>query len=82
MTLLRHALRLVVREPRRSVVAIIGVAIASGLVTGVLLFGTASASTVTRRALADLPVDAQVILGPTADAAGARAIVEADTAAL
>jgi putative ABC transport system permease protein len=62
------------------VVAVIGVAIASGLVTAVLLFGAASGSTVTRRALADLPVDAQVILGPTADTAGARAIVEADAA--
>lgn len=80
MILLQHAVRLVVREPRRSVVAVTGVAIASALVTCVLLFGAASGSTVTRRALADLAVDAQVILGPSADAAGARAIVEADAA--
>jgi putative ABC transport system permease protein len=80
MTLLRHAARLVVREPRRSVVAILGVAIASALVTSVLLFGAASGSTVTRRALADLPVDAQVVLGPNADVARVRTILEADVA--
>ena len=80
MILLRHTLRLVAREPRRSVVAVIGVAIASALVTSVLLFGAASGTTVTRRALADLAVDAQVILGRNVDAAGARALVAADPA--
>lgn len=68
------------REPRRSLAALVGVAIASALITSVLLFGAASGSTVTRRALADLPVDAQVVLGPNADVAGALAILEADPA--
>jgi putative ABC transport system permease protein len=80
MTLARHAIRLVVREPRRSLAALVGIAIAAALVTSVLLFGTASGTTVTRRALADLPVDAQVVLSPSADAAAALATVRADPA--
>jgi putative ABC transport system permease protein len=78
MKLFRHALRLVVREPQRSLAALVGVAIASALITSVLLFGTASGATVTRRALADLPVDAQVVLSPAADANGVLAILKAD----
>ncbi|TAL11473.1 MAG: FtsX-like permease family protein [Chloroflexota bacterium] len=80
MNLPRHAIRLVLREPRRSLAALVGVTIASTLITSVLLFGAASSSTVTRRALADLPVDAQVVLGQGADAAPARAILTADPA--
>lgn len=80
MSLAHHAARLVVREPRRSIAALIGVVIASALITSVLLFGAASGSTVTRRALADLPVDGQLILAPNADAAGVRAIAIADPA--
>jgi len=80
MSLLRHALRLVLREPRRSLAAIVGVAIASALVTSVLLFGAASGSTVTRRALVGLPVDGQVVLGPSVDPAAALATVTADPA--
>ena len=80
MNLLRHAARLVVREPRRSLAAFVGVAIASALITSVLLFGAASGSTVTQRALAGLPVDGQVILSPTGDRLGALATVRADPA--
>lgn len=80
MTLLRHALRLVLREPRRSLAAVVGTVIASALITSVLLFGIASGATVTRRALADLPVDAQVVLAPGADPAAALAVVKADPA--
>ena len=80
MTLARHALRLVVREPRRSIAAMIGVAIASALITSVLLFGAASGTTVTRRALAGVPVDAQVVLQPGADASAALRIARADPA--
>jgi putative ABC transport system permease protein len=80
MNLLRHAVRLVAREPRRSLAALTGVTIASALITSVLLFGAASGSTVTRRALADLPVDGQVILGAGADAGAALATVTADPA--
>ncbi|MBI2776935.1 MAG: FtsX-like permease family protein [Chloroflexi bacterium] len=80
MNLLRHALRLVVREPRRSLAALVGVSLASALITSVLLFGAASGSTVTRRALADLPVDAQVVLAPKADPEAALKILRADPA--
>ena len=80
MNLFRHSVRLVVREPRRTLAAVVGVTIASALITSVLLFGTASGATVTRRALADLPVDAQVVLEPGADAGGALGILKADPA--
>ena len=80
MSLLHHALRLVIREPRRSLAALVGIAIASALITSVLLFGTASGTTVTRRALADLPVDGQIVLSPGANAAGTLAILQADPA--
>jgi putative ABC transport system permease protein len=78
--LVRHAIHLVIREPRRSLAALVGVSIAAALVTSVLLFGAASGTTVTRRALADLPVDAQVELGPTSDPAAALATVRSDPA--
>lgn len=80
MTLLRHAVRLVLRERRRSLSALIGIAIASALITSVLLFGAASGSTVTQRVLADLPVDAQVVLTATGDAGAAHTILQADPA--
>jgi len=80
MSLVRHTFRLVIREPRRSIAALVGVAIASALITTVLLFGTASGSTVTRRALADLPIDAQVVLEPGVDPTAAGATVGADPA--
>jgi putative ABC transport system permease protein len=80
MSLVRHSIRLVVREPRRSLAALIGAAIASALISSVLLFGTASGTTVTRRALADLPVDSQIVLGPTSDEAAARALLVAEPA--
>jgi len=80
MNLLRHSIRLVAREPRRTLAALVGVTIASSLVMSVLLFGTASGATVTRRALADLPVDAQVVLTPTAGTSSALATISADPA--
>lgn len=80
MNLFRHSIRLVAREPRRTLAALVGVTIASSLVMSVLLFGTASGATVTRRALADLPVDAQVVLSPGAGSAGALATITADPA--
>ena len=80
MNLLQHSIRLVIREPRRSMAAFVGIAMASALTTSVLLFGTASGSTVTRRALADLRVDAQIVLAPDADPMAARSIVVADPA--
>ncbi|MEO5966052.1 MAG: FtsX-like permease family protein, partial [Candidatus Limnocylindrales bacterium] len=82
MNIVRHALRLVVREPRRSLAAVVGVAIASALITSVVLFGAASGTTVTRRALAELPVDGQVVLAAGADAAVAHTTLESDPAVI
>ncbi len=78
MTLARHVIRLVVREPRRSLATLVGVTIAAALITSVLLFGVASGATVTRRALVGLPVDAQVVVTPGSDVAAAQAIAAAD----
>ncbi len=80
MPFIGHAIRLVVREPRRSLAALVGVAMASALVTSVLLFGSASGATVTRRALAEVTVDAQVLLAGGANATTAKAILAADPA--
>ncbi len=51
MILVQHAIRLVVRDGTRTLASVVGVAIASALITSVLLFGAASGATVTRRAL-------------------------------
>lgn len=80
MRLLHHAVRLVVREPRRSLAGLVGVAIASALVCSILLFGVASGTTVTRRALSGLAVDAQVVLSPGVDPDVAAAALAADPA--
>src|SRR5258705_8005816 len=80
MPFIGHAIRLVLREPRRSLAALVGVAMASALITSVLLFGSASGATVTRRALADVRVDAQVVLAAGADSAAADAILKTDPA--
>ena len=80
MILVRHALHLVVRESRRSLTAVVGVAIASALIASVVLFGAASGTTVTRRALADLPVDGQVVLAPGSDAGAVKATLSTDPA--
>jgi putative ABC transport system permease protein len=80
MNLIGHTIRLVAREPRRSLAALVGVTIAAALITSVLLFGTASGTTVTRRALAGLPVDAQVVVAPGADSTATLAMVRADPA--
>jgi putative ABC transport system permease protein len=78
--LVQHAIRLVVRNRRRTLATVVGVAIASALITSVLLFGTASGTTVTQRALAGLAVDAQVELAPSADPAAVAAILGSDPA--
>ncbi|TMD27328.1 MAG: ABC transporter permease, partial [Chloroflexi bacterium] len=80
MVLFRLALRLVLREPRRSAATAVGVAIATALIVSVVLFGSASSATVTARALAGLPVDAQVVLAPTADQGLVARTVGADPA--
>lgn len=80
MFLERHAVRLTARDLRRTAAIGLGIALAAALMTSVLLFGIASGATVTRRALAGLPVDAQVALTPTADAATVARTVSSDPA--
>ncbi len=80
MILLNHAWRLVVREPRRALASGLGVMLAAALLVSVVLFGTASGATVTRRALADVPIDAQAVLSTGADANAAAALLAADPA--
>ena len=60
MMLFRHAVRLVLREPGRSLAASVGVAIASALVASAVLLGTASGTTDPGRVSAELPLGAQV----------------------
>lgn len=80
MNLPRHIWQLVSREPRRTIAAATGVAIAAALFMSVILFGAASGTTVTRRALATLPVDAQAILAPGSNLAAATALLKDDGA--
>ncbi len=80
MFLERHAARLTIRDLRRTAAIGLGIALAAALMTSVLLFGTASGSTVTRRALETLPVDAQVVLQPTSDPAAVLQAISADPA--
>lgn len=80
MMLARHAWRLVLRNARGTLAAALGVAIATALAVSVVLFGIGSGATVTRRALADLPVDAQAVLADGTDAAAALRAVAGDPA--
>lgn len=80
MNLVRHVWQLVSREPRRTVASAAGVSIAAALCMSVVLFGAASGTTVTRRALAALPVDAQAIIAPGSDAAAATSLLRSDPA--
>lgn len=75
-----HVWQIVSREPRRTVASALGVAIAAALVMSVVLFGSASGTTVTRRALASVPVDAQAVLASGSDSASATRLVGADPA--
>lgn len=80
MNILVHAWRLVRREPRRAAASALGVTIASALLMSIVLFGTASGTTVSRRALAALPMDAQAVLAPGADAGAVASLVTSDPA--
>lgn len=80
MTLVRHTARLLVRNPSRTATTMIGTTLATALVTAVLLFGVASSTTLTTRALAAVPVDEQVVLAQGADRQRATAVVTADPA--
>lgn len=80
MILVRHAWRLAIREPRRTLASALGVMLAAALLVTVVLFGTASGATVTARALADVPVDAQALLAPGTDTTAAAALIASDPA--
>lgn len=80
MNILVHAWRLVSRERRRAASSALGVTIASALLMSIVLFGTASGTTVSRRALAALPMDAQAVLAPGADAGAVGTLVAGDPA--
>jgi putative ABC transport system permease protein len=80
MTLVHHVGHLVLRRPGRALAAGLGAAMAAALLTAIILFGAASGATVTQRALAGVPVDAQVVLTAGADPASAQRIVDAERA--
>ncbi len=62
MTMFRLVVRELLRNPRRTLVSMIGVTLSTGLLTGVLIFINASGATMTTRAIAALPLDMQVVL--------------------
>jgi len=53
----------VVRNPRRSIAALLGIALGVGMASGLLFFAAGSGATLTRRALAPLALDVQAMLG-------------------
>lgn len=80
MIWVRQAALLVMRAPGRAALQGIASAIAAALFASVVLFGVASGATLTRRAVAGVAVDAQVVLAPGADATAAARIAAADPA--
>jgi putative ABC transport system permease protein len=59
---LRYAWRDLVRNPRRTLAAMVGVILGTGLFSSLLFFSDASGATLTRRAIAPLALDMQVVL--------------------
>jgi putative ABC transport system permease protein len=57
-----YALRDLLRNPRRTLAAMTGVALGVGLFSGVLFFVNGSGATMTERAIAPLPLDIQRVL--------------------
>lgn len=80
MTLIHHIWHMVLRRPGRAMAAGLGAAMAAALLSAIILFGAASGATVTQRALAGVPVDAQVVMTPGVDPASAQRIVGAERA--
>lgn len=60
--MLRYVWRDLVRNPRRTLASLVGVALGVGLFAGVLFFVDASGATMTRRAIAPLALDMQRVL--------------------
>ncbi len=72
--MLRYAWRDLRGNPRRSLVSSVGVALGIGLFSGVLFFMDGSGATMTRRALAPLAIDMQLVV--TSPAGGGLALAE------
>ena len=60
--MLRYVWRDLVRNPRRTLASLVGVALGVGLFSGVLFFIDGSGATMTKRAIAPLALDMQVVL--------------------
>ncbi len=58
----RYVWRDLVRNPRRTLVSLLGIALGLGLFSGVLFFADGSAASLTRRAIAPLTLDMQRVL--------------------
>ncbi len=83
-----YSLRGLVRNPRRTLASVVGVALGVGLFASIAFFVDSSAASMTRRAIAPLPLDMRVVLNsPLASAitlketvAGPPALAPAQTA--
>src|SRR5438067_619837 len=60
--MLRYVWRELVRNPRRTLASLVGVALGVGLFSGVLFFVDGSSATMTARAISPLALDMQVVL--------------------
>src|ERR1700730_9466251 len=78
-SLLSYVLRDLLRNPRRTVASVAGVALAVGLFSGIAFFVDSSASQMTRRAIAPVTIDLQA--GITRPLAAPISIVESVTPA-
>jgi len=65
---IRYAWRDLVRNPRRTLASLVGVALGVGLFSGILFFIDGSSATMTQRAIAPVTLDIQRIV--TADPSG------------
>src|SRR5579872_2634535 len=75
--LLSFTLRDLLRNPRRTLASVIGVALAVGLFSGIVFFVDSSAATMTQRAVAPVAIDMQA--GVTSPLASPLALTEAVT---
>jgi len=60
--MLRYVWRDLMRNPRRTVASVLGVTLGVGLFSGILFFVDGSGASMTRRALAPLAIDMQVVM--------------------
>jgi putative ABC transport system permease protein len=76
--LLSFTLRDLVRNPRRTLASVVGVALAVGLFSGIVFFVDSSAATMTQRAIAPVAIDMEA--GVTSPLASPLALTEAVSA--